>query len=69
VRAIEQRLTKLEQAASAGMSFYAWTDTGEMVEQAIVRQFPGGLARNAMVNVYRWAGDHTPPDTVGKGCR
>lgn len=67
VRAIEQRLAKLEQAASTGRAFHAWADAGETAEQAIARQFPDGLAHNATVIVYCWAGDHMPPDAAGMG--
>ena len=69
MRAIEQRVAKLEQAVSTGTSFHAWAEAGETVEQAIARQFPDGLARNATVNVYCWADDPTLPDVTGGGRR
>ena len=69
MRMIEQRLAKLEQAAITGASSYAWANAGETAEQAIARQFPDGLARNATVIVYCWAGDLPPPAVAGGGWR
>lgn len=60
MRAIEQRLARLEQATSAGRSFYAWAEAGETVQQAIARQFPSGLAHNAVVTVFSWADNPMP---------
>ena len=67
MRVIEQRLARLEQAASTGRSFYAWAEDGETAQQAIARQFPAGLAHNAAVTVYSWAGDPMPPAAAGPG--
>lgn len=69
MRMIEQRLVKLEQAVSTSRSFFAWAEAGETTEQAIARQFPDGLARNATVTVYCWAGDHMPSNVAGVGAR
>ncbi len=69
MRMIEQRLAKLEQAVSTSRSFHAWAEAGETTGQAIVRQFPDGLAHHAMVTVYCWANDHAPSDVAGVGAR
>lgn len=56
---------KLEQATSTGRCFYAWAEADETMQQAIARQFPGGLAHDATVTVYRWASDPMPPAVAG----
>lgn len=55
MRAIEQRLAKLEQAATAETTVCAWVEAGETAEQAIARRFPEGVPNGATVMVYRWA--------------
>jgi hypothetical protein len=55
MKAIEQRLAKLEHAVTAGATVYTWAEAGETPEQAIARQFSSGLAENASVIVYRWS--------------
>lgn len=67
MRAIEQRVAKLEQAVSTGTSFHVWAEADETAEQAIARQFPDGLAHNATVNVYCWADAPTLSDVTDRG--
>lgn len=64
---IEQRLAKLEQATSMGVSFYAWAENGETAKQALARQFPDGLAHNATVTVFSWADNPMPSVAAGPG--
>ncbi len=57
MRAIEQRLARLEQAAAPAVTLYAFAQPGETMKQAIARQFPDGAPENATVVVYRFQGD------------
>jgi hypothetical protein len=55
MRDFERRLAKLEEQASAtGHTIYVWANCGETPQEAIVRQFPAGLAESAVVVVFRW---------------
>jgi hypothetical protein len=56
MKAIGQRLAKLEQATRDGASLYVWVEGEETPEQSIARQFPAGPAENATVIVFRWGG-------------
>ena len=56
MRAIEQRLARLEQAAAPAVTLYAFAQPGETMKQAIARQFPDGAPENATVVVYRFQG-------------
>jgi hypothetical protein len=53
MRAIEQRVAKLEQATRGGASLYAWAEADETPEQAIARQYPDGTPEGATVTVLR----------------
>ena len=64
MKAIEQRLAKLEQDTPAGARFYVWANAGETADKAIARQFPDGLAAAATVIVFRWA--EAPRDEDGR---
>lgn len=52
MRAIEQRLARLEQAVSPPDTVYVWADE-ETLADALARQFPEGVPNGVMV--YRWA--------------
>ncbi len=58
MKAIERRLVKIEQADRTAPAFHIWADAGESTEHAVFGRFPDGLAENAAVVVYSWAGDH-----------
>jgi hypothetical protein len=64
MRAIEQRVAKLEQDATAEARSYVWAAAGETGDEAIARQFPDGFAEAAMVIVFRWSDG---PPTAGSG--
>jgi hypothetical protein len=54
MRAIEQRLAKLEQANPAGVPLYALGPRqGETADQAIARRVPGGFPAAARWRAYR----------------
>jgi hypothetical protein len=44
MRAIEQRLAKLEQAGATAGMIHLWAEAGETTKQAIARQFAAGPA-------------------------
>jgi hypothetical protein len=64
MRAIEQRLAKLEQDAPAVAVCFIWADIAETADQAVARQFPDGPPDNSTVTVFRFA--ETPDDGGGR---
>jgi hypothetical protein len=55
MKAIEQRVMRLEQDAPAEARCYAWANVGETADEAIAREFPNGLPDDATVIVFRFA--------------
>jgi hypothetical protein len=64
MRAIEQRVARLERDPKAGAVLFAFADVGETSEAAIVRQFPGGVPGDARIVVFCWR--EGPPDAAGR---
>ena len=56
MRAIEQRLARLEQAVSPRETVHVWPGE-ETADQVIARQFPEGRPDGVTVILYRWAND------------
>ncbi len=60
MRAIEQRVLKLERAVSAADVCFVWLDASdETEEEALARQFPDGVPDNVVVTVFKWADPQT----------
>ena len=55
MRAIEQRVSKLEQDVQVGAMCFIWGDVGETTDEAISRAFPAGPPADVTVTVFRWA--------------
>jgi hypothetical protein len=56
MRAIDQRLAKLEQAASPRETVHVWQGE-EPLADVLARNFPEGVPNGVKVIAYRWAGD------------
>jgi hypothetical protein len=56
MRAIEQRLARLEQAASPRETVHVWAGT-ESRADVIARHFPEGVPNGVTVKTYCWAYD------------
>jgi hypothetical protein len=52
VKAIENRLGRLERKATADALYYVWADASETEEQALARQFPDGLPDDCRAVVF-----------------
>ena len=57
MRAIEQRLARLEQAASPRETVHVWAGE-EPRADVLARLFPDGVPNGVTVKTYCWADDH-----------
>ncbi len=63
MRALEQRLVKLEQDAPAAAVCFIWANPNETMDEAVARDFPDGPPGDATVKVFRFA---KPPGHEGE---
>jgi hypothetical protein len=54
MRAIGQRLAKLEREAPDPALCVAWAETNETADEAVERAFPGGVPHGARLMVLTW---------------
>jgi hypothetical protein len=61
MRAIAQRLAKLEQETPDAALCVVWVNTGETAAEAVARTFPDGVPDGARLIVLQWG------DSDGRG--
>ena len=57
MRAIEQRLARLEQAVSPRETVHVWADDAETLVDTIAERWPEGVPDGVTLVVYRWRTD------------